>query len=175
MRHAFPFMRKMWFHFSNQIAVIELSKGCFRSFAQLARRQRLVIVLELSSCAELFNISFMAICSDSLLLLTCSVSSILFAEMPETSLLGSYLLFSNSSLFTQLISCFSLFSCADVFELSLLASESCLFSICISLSGTIELFTKFFLALVKTSDVSLESHRTCPVAYHFTQSRNFLN
>ena len=100
----------------------------------------------------------MAICLNSLLLLSCSVSSILLAEMLKTSLLEPSLLFSASSSFTQLKSCFSLFSCAGMFELSLLASKSCLFSICICLS---ELFAKFFLALVKTSEVSLESHRTC--------------
>ena len=96
--------------------------------------------------------------SDTRLLLL-SFSS-LFSELISCL----YLLFSASSLFSQLIFCFSLFSCAGMFKLSLLVSF--LFSICFSSS---ELFANFFLALVKTSEVSLESHRTCRYP---TTSRN---
>ena len=126
----------------------------------------LISCLSLLICAELFNISFNAVCPNYLLFISCSLSSILFAEILKMSLSEPSLLFSASSLFTKLIFCFSLFSCAGMFKLSLLASEYFLFSICFSLS---ELFAKFFLALVKTSEVSLESHRTCRYP---TTSRN---
>ena len=133
----------------------------------------LISCLSLLPFAKLFNISFDAVCSNSLLFISCPLSSILLAEILKMSL-------SDRTFFV--VFCFFIVHTVDIlFPFVFLCRYVWIILTGIWILFVLNLF--FFVRIVckifPCPGQNIWSVTGIPsamsVAYHFTQSRNFLN